>query len=103
MTSLNARFFKETFEPYLELLRAQHRIHPAFESARRAWENKLSYKELVRGPYLEKAQCYEVGAPLDTLSLHESTRKTIRDTLAGRPLYRHQTDALKILLSGENA
>src|SRR5207253_1301181 len=91
------------FEPYLELLKAQHRIHPTFESALRAWASKLTYNELVRGPYLEKSQCYEVGVPLEQLELHEITKNTIRATLAGRSLYKHQTDALKILLQGDNA
>src|SRR5262249_342405 len=35
--------------------------------------------------------------------LHEKTRETIRKRLGGRPLWKHQTDALRLILSDKNA
>jgi ATP-dependent helicase YprA (DUF1998 family) len=46
---------------------------------------------------------YEPGEPLDKLPLDEKTNATIHKRLSGRPLYQHQTDALKLLLTGNNA
>ncbi len=103
MDSLTARFNTEVFEPYLELLKAQYRFHTRFSHAKQMWEQRLTMEELVRGPYLEKAQMYAPGESLDELSLHEKTRETIQARLGERSLYRHQTDALKLLLVGENA
>ena len=103
MDSLTARFKTEVFDRYLELLKAQYRFHPQFSHAKRMWEQRLTMEELVRGPYLEKAQLYEPGESLHDLSLHEKTTTTIQKRLGGRSLYRHQTDALQILLTGENA
>jgi Zn ribbon nucleic-acid-binding protein len=103
MESLTTRFHKEVFLPYLELLKAQYRIHPAFDHAKQTWEAKLSAHELVNGPYLEKAQNYRPGAPLESLSLHPKTIKTIRQRLSGHDLWKHQTDALRLLLGGQNA
>lgn len=101
MESLTARFHNEVFLPYLELLKAQYRIHPTFQHARQIWDAKLTEQELVNGPYLEKAQIYAPGEPLDSLPLHASTVQTIRSF---RPsLWKHQTDALKLLLTGSNA
>jgi len=101
MESLTARFRKEVFLPYLELLKAQYRIHPVFQHAKQVWEAKLTEQELVNGPYLEKAQIYAPGASLESLPLHTSTVETIRNF---RPhLWKHQTDALKLLLTGSNA
>jgi hypothetical protein len=102
--SLTTRFEKEVFTPYLDILKAEYRFHSIYAHARSVWEDKLTSKELVNGPYLEKAQVYETGDPLESLSLHEQTIKTIRKRLGEkRSLYRHQTDALKLLLSGKNA
>ncbi len=101
MESLTARFQKDVFRPYIELLKAQYRFHPAFEHAKKIWEAKLTPQELVNGPYLEKAQSYQPGAPLESLSLHTKTIETIRQRLNG--LWKHQTDALRLLLSGQNA
>src|SRR5262245_24565421 len=42
---------------------------------------------------------YEPGEPLAELPLHEKTIATIRKRLSGRPLYKHQTDALKLVLA----
>ncbi len=103
MDSLTARFNTEVFDRYLDLLKAQYRFHPQFAHAKRMWEEKLTMEELVKGPYLEKAQMYAPGEPLDKLSLHEKTRATIQKRLGGRSLYRHQTDALTLLLEKQNA
>ncbi len=103
MDSLTARFNAEVFDPYLDLLKAQYRFHPQFSHAKQMWEQRLTMGELVRGPYLEKAQMYAPGEPLDKLSLHEKTRATLHMRLGGRSLYKHQTDALKLLLAGQNA
>ncbi|MCK5243461.1 DEAD/DEAH box helicase [bacterium] len=104
MDSLTTRFEKEVFSPYLEILKAQYRIHPMYAHAKKIWEEKLTLKELVNGPYLEKTQVYEPGDPLESLDLHEKTVKTIRKRLGDMEnLYRHQTDALNLLLSGKNA
>ena len=103
MDSLTARFKTEVFDRYLDLLKAQYRFHPQFSHAKRMWEQRLTMEELVRGPYLEKAQMYEPGESLHDLSLHEKTGTTIQKRLGGRSLYRHQTDALKLLLAEENA
>lgn len=103
MESLTTRFHKEVFLPYLELLKAQYRIHHAFNHAKQTWEAKLSDQELVNGPYLEKAQNYRPGAPLESLSLHPRTIETIRQRLSGHGLWKHQTDALRLLLGGQNA
>ena len=103
MDSLAERFKTEVFDTYLDLLKAQYRFHPQFSHAKHMWEKHLTMEELVRGPYLEKAQMYEQGEPLDNLPLHEKTRTTLYERLSGRSLYRHQTDALKLLLAGQNA
>lgn len=103
MESLTTRFHKEVFLPYLELLKAQYRIHPTFDHAKQIWEAKLTAQELVNGPYLEQAQNYQPGAPLESLSLHPGTIDTIHERLGERGLWKHQTDALDLILRGENA
>lgn len=103
MASLTTRFNTEVFDRYLDLLKAQYRFHPQFAHAKRMWEERLTMEELVQGPYLEKAQMYASGEPSDNLPLHEKTRATIRERLGGRSLYRHQTDALSLLLKKQNA
>ena len=103
MDSLTARFNKEVFSPYLDLLKTEYRFHPQFAHAKRLWEESLTMKELVQGPYLEKSQMYAQGEPLAELPLHEKTIATIRKRLSERPLYKHQTDALKLVLAGQNA
>ena len=103
MDSLATRFNTEVFDPYLDMLKAQYRFHPQFSHAKHMWEGQLTMEELVQGPYLEKAQMYAQGEPLDKLSLHEKTRATIKVRLGGRSLYRHQTDALTLLLEKRNA
>ena len=102
MESLVSRFHKQVFLPYLELLKSEYRIHPKFAHVKEVWESKLVYDELINGPYLERAQVYAKGDPVDSLSLHEGTRASIRAWLKGRSLYKHQTDALRHILKGEN-
>src|ERR1043165_2702748 len=102
MDTLTARFNKEVFVPYLELLKAEYRFHLAFSHAREMWEAKLTMAELINGPYLEKSQMYAPGDSMETLPLHEKTTEAIRRRLSGRGLYKHQTDALKLLLSEQN-
>jgi len=103
MDSLNDRFREDVFTPYLDLLKAQYRFHPKFSHAKQMWEDKLTWKELVNGPYLEKSQTYATGESLEDLHLHESTINTIQNRLMGHLLWMHQADAIKLLLSGENA
>lgn len=102
MDSLTSRFQKEVFLPYLEFLRSGYRFHPMFGHAQKIWEEKLTAEELVHGPFLEKAQTYQDGEDLERLDLHEATRETVRRRLAGRRLWRHQTDALESILAGNN-
>jgi ATP-dependent helicase YprA (DUF1998 family) len=103
MESLTTRFSKEVFAPYRELLKAEYRFHPQFAHARQVWEEKLTMEELVNGPYLEKSQTYAPGESLNVLRLHARTKDTINKRLSGRSLYKHQTDALKLILSDQNA
>jgi ATP-dependent helicase YprA (DUF1998 family) len=103
MDSLTTRFQNEVFRPYLDLLKAEYRFHPSFDHARQMWEAKLTADELVNGPYLEKSQIYQEGELLSALSLHESTKATIVKQLGERRLWRHQTDALQLILKGNNA
>ncbi|MCK5580904.1 MAG: DEAD/DEAH box helicase [Candidatus Omnitrophica bacterium] len=102
MDSLSLRFNNEVFLPYIELLKAQYRIHPDFAHAKRIWESKLIPSELVNGPYLEKSQIYAEGKSLENLELHKKTVKTINERLGGRSLWKHQTDALEQLLENKN-
>ncbi len=92
MESLTTRFNNEVFLPYLELLKAEYRFHPTFAHARQIWEEKLTNKELVNGPYLEKSQIYAAGESLENLGLQKKTIETIRKKLNGRELWKHQTD-----------
>jgi hypothetical protein len=103
MDSLTARFQKEVFLPYVDLMKAKYRFHRAFRHAKTVWEERLTAKELVNGPYLEKSQVYKEGVALDQLSLHEKTKATIRKRLGDRALWKHQTDALQLVLDGRNA
>jgi ATP-dependent helicase YprA (DUF1998 family) len=103
MDSLTARFETKVFSPYLDLLKSGYRFHPVFAHAKRIWEEKLTATELVNGPYLEKSQIYQEGFALDELPLQDKTKATIRKRLGERELWRHQTDALQLILSGMNA
>ncbi len=103
MDSLTARFQKDVFLPYLDLLKSGYRFHPVFAHAKKMWEEKLTADELVNGPYLEKSQIYQDGPALDELPLHEKTKLTIRKRLGNRGLWKHQTDALQLILNGMNA
>ena len=71
MKSLTNRFENDVFSPYVELLKAEYRIHPQFSHAKRIWEEKLTMQELVNGPYLEKSQMYAPGDGLEQITLHE--------------------------------
>ncbi|MGI0086299.1 MAG: hypothetical protein ACREBQ_14565, partial [Nitrososphaerales archaeon] len=97
MRSLSSRFDREVFDPYLGLLKAEYRFHPRFEQAKKLWEQKLTKEELVNGPYLEKSQLYRDGDDVERLPLKEKTRETIRKKLGNRKLWKHQTDALRLV------
>ena len=71
MDSLPARFRKEVFDPYLDLLRAEFRIHRNFDFIREIWERDLSMERLANGPFLERAQLYMPGENPATLGLHD--------------------------------
>lgn len=103
MRSLSSRFDHEVFGPYLDLLKTGCRFHPRFEQAKKLWEQKLTKEELVNGPYLEKSQLYRDGDDVERLPLDEKTRETIRKKLGDRTLWKHQTDALRLVLGGKNA
>lgn len=103
MDSLTARFQKEVFLPYVDFLKAKYRFHRTFAHAKRIWEERLTAEELVNGPYLEKSQVYKEGIDLNELPLHEKTRETVRKRLGERSLWKHQTDALQLVLGGKNA
>lgn len=102
MNSLNLRFQDEVFTPYLDLLKAEYRFHPTFSQAKQKWEEKLTARELINGPYLEKSHTYASGGPIESLPLHEKTKATIHKRLDKRGLWKHQTEALNLLLAGEN-
>ena len=102
MKSLSERFEEEVFHPYCELLKAEYRFNEKFAHAKSVWSEKLTMNELVNGAYLEKSQIYETGESIETLPLQAETRGTINRKLNGRNLYRHQTDAIKQILRGEN-
>jgi hypothetical protein len=102
MDSLTTRFQKEVFGPYLELLKADYRIHPRFDHARQTWEAKLTADELVNGPYLEKSQIYLYGESLSDLPLHQDTKTTVNKRLGGRSLWSHQTEAMRLILQDQN-
>ncbi|MEW6126344.1 MAG: DEAD/DEAH box helicase [Acidobacteriota bacterium] len=103
MKSLTDRFEQEVFNPYLDLLKSEYRFHPQFAYAERTWHEKLTMAELVHGAFLEKSQMYKIGVSLENLPLHEKTKATIHERLKGRNLYQHQTDALQLILNGQNA
>ena len=102
MDSLTARFQREVFLPYLDLLKTGYRFHPVFDQAKKMWEEKLTADELVHGPYLEKSHIYQEGVSLEELPLHEKTKKTIQKRLGGRNLWKHQTDAVRLILDDAN-
>ncbi len=103
MKSLTDRFEQEVFNPYLDLLKSEYRFHLQFAHAERTWHEKLTIEELVHGAFLEKSQMYKTGESLESLPLHGKTKATINERLKGRNLYQHQTDALQLILNGQNA
>ncbi len=104
MDSLPARFRHQVFAPYLDLLKAEFRIHERFAPIRAEWERELTMDLLVSGsgPFLERAQLYAPGADVRSLGLHAETVEAIASKLQGRGLYLHQTEALTRVLAGEN-
>jgi len=102
MDSLPARFRKEVFGPYLQLLKAQFRIHPTFSFVREVWERELSMENLANGPFLERAQLYKPGDDLRSLGLHPDVVRAIEKKLGGLGLWAHQTEAIRRVLAGEN-
>jgi superfamily II DNA/RNA helicase len=102
MDSLPTRFRNEVFGPYLDLLKAQFRIHPTFSFVREVWDRELSMERLANGPFLERAQLYAPGDDLRTLGLHSDAVRAVEAKLGGRGLYKHQTDAIRLVLAGEN-
>ena len=54
MDSLAARFEKDVFGTYTDLLKAQFRIHPTFSFIREVWDRELSMERLANGPFLER-------------------------------------------------
>lgn len=103
METLTTRFTNEVFAPYLGLLKSNYRFHQTFGHAHQCWEDKLTARELVHGPFLEKSQTYARGEPVEKLALHPKTVETIKARLGGRGLYQHQTTAIGLILSGDNA
>ena len=102
MDSLAARFEKDVFGTYTDLLKAQFRIHPTFSFVREVWDRELSMERLANGPFLERAQLYAPGEDVRKLGLHPDALRAIETKLQGRSLYRHQTDALRQVLAGQN-
>jgi hypothetical protein len=96
MEPLTTRFTNEVFTPYLGLLKSNYRFHRVFGHARQSWEDKLTERELVHGPFLEKSQTYAPGEPIEQLALHAATTETIKTRLGGRGLYEHQTTAIRL-------
>jgi len=102
MDSLTTRFRNEVFLPYCDLLKAQYKFHPKFDHVKETWEDMLTEKELIKGPYLEKSQIYAKGDSLESLKLHQNTINILSKKLKGRSLWKHQTDALDLSLNGKN-
>lgn len=103
MESLNTRFQKEVFEPYKELLKTKYKFHSTYDHAKRIWESKLTREELINGPYLEQSKNYEKGDFVDNLPLHEKTKNTIKNRKKLQRLWKHQSDAIRLILDGHNA
>src|SRR5260370_13795011 len=98
MEPLTTSFTNEVFSPYLGLLKSNYRFHrPTFGHALRCWEEKLTERELVHGPFLEKSQIYSPGEPIEKLALHAKTVETIKARLGERGLYQHQSTATRLI------
>ena len=99
MDSLTTRFDREVVANFTALLRSQYQVHPRFDGIRQQWEDFLQNPaQLINGPFLEAASSFAPGEPLDVLPLAEAARQTISSVMGGRPLYKHQSDALKLIL-----
>jgi ATP-dependent helicase YprA (DUF1998 family) len=101
--SLVERFGAEVFEPYVDLLRSEYRFHDRFAQAQAAWEQQLTFESLARGPYLEGAHLYADGEPLETLGLAPASLAAVAAKMGGRTPYQHQSQAIRMLLGGQNA
>ncbi len=103
MDPLNSRFQSEVIDNFTAMLRSQYHVHPRFEGIKKQWQHWLDDPgRLVNGPFLEAATSYAQGEPLEDLELDDATRTTIRDVMGSHPLYKHQSDALRLVLNGEN-
>lgn len=103
MDPLNTRFNREVVSNFTAMLRSQYQVHPRFQGIKEQWHSFLrNPAQLINGPFLEAATSYEQGDSLEALPLAEATRKTILDVMGGHPLYKHQSDALKLVLDGQN-
>jgi len=101
--SLVERFERDVFGPYIDLLRSEYRFNDRFASAEAAWAEQLTFNALVRGPYIEAAHLYADGDPLESLGLAPRALAAVAAKMAGRTLYQHQSQAIKMLLGGQNA
>ncbi len=103
MDPLNTRFNREVVANFTAMLRSQYQVHQRFQGIKEQWHSFLQDpKQLINGPFLEAATSYEQGAPLEALPLADGTRKTITEVMGGHRLYKHQSDALNLVLGGEN-
>ena len=102
MDSLASRFKRDVLDLYVGLVQARYRFHPSFAHAEIQWRDQLSPGAMVNGPYLERSQVYKQGECLTDLPLDERTQKTIDERLSGRPLWSHQSRAVRAILAGES-
>ncbi|GEP45873.1 DEAD/DEAH box helicase [Brevifollis gellanilyticus] len=103
MDSLNTRFNREVVSNFTAMLRSQYQVHQRFQGIKDQWHSILQDpKQLINGPFLEAATCYERGASLDALPLADDTKRTITEVMGGHQLYKHQSDALTLVLGGGN-
>ena len=101
--SLVERFERDVFGPYIDLLRSEYRFNDRFVPAEAAWAEQLTFNALVRGPYIEGAHLYADGDPLESLGLAPRALAAVAAKMAGRTLYQHQSQAITMLLGGQNA
>jgi len=103
MDPLTHRFNSEVVAKFTAMLRSQYHVHPRYQGIKDQWHGFLEKPDqLINGPFLEAATSYASGASLDVLPLHEKTKATICEVMGGRPLYKHQSDALQRVLAGQN-
>lgn len=102
MDSLIGRFRRDVLDRYVELVRARYRFHPDFSRAEEQWKRQLSPEALVNGPYLEGSKNYKVGESLADLPLDPRTRRTTEQRLQSRPLWSHQSRAMRAIIDGRS-